>query len=45
MTKPKTINVTPTAHKALRDYCLRAGLKMHAVADKALQTFLRRAAR
>jgi len=43
--KPKTINVTTDTHKALRAYCLRAGLKMHAVADKVLAAFLRRAAR
>lgn len=45
MTKSKTINVSTDTHKALRAYCLRAGLKMHAVADKALAAFLRRAAR
>ncbi len=45
MTKPKTINVTPTTHKALRDYCLQAGLKMQAVADKAILAWLRKAAR
>ena len=43
--KSKTINITADTHKALRAYCLRAGLKMHAVADRALQAFLRRAAR
>jgi hypothetical protein len=32
MSKPKTINVTPTTHKALREYCLAAGLKLQAVA-------------
>ncbi len=31
MTKPQTINVTPTTHKALRDYCLATGLKLQAV--------------
>jgi hypothetical protein len=45
MTKPKTINVTPTTHKALRDYCLAAGLKMQAVADKAIMTWLRKASK
>jgi hypothetical protein len=45
MTKPKTINVTPTTHKALRDYCLVAGLKLQAVADKAIQAWLRKAAK
>jgi hypothetical protein len=45
MTKPKTINVTPTTHKALRDYCLAAGLKLQAVADKAIAAYLRKAAR
>ena len=43
--KPKTINVTPTTHKALRDYCLAAGLKLQAVADKAIASYLRKAAR
>ena len=41
----KTINITADTHKALRAYCLRAGLKMHAVADRVLASFLRRAAR
>ena len=45
MTKPKTINVTTETHKALRDYCLAAGLKLQAVADKAIQAWLRKAAR
>lgn len=45
MTKPKTINVTATTHKALRDYCLAAGLKLQAVADKALLAYLRKAAK
>ena len=45
MTKPKTINVTPNTHKALRAYCLQAGLKMQAVADKAIHAWLRKAAR
>jgi hypothetical protein len=43
--KPKTINVTPTTHKTLRAYCLAAGLKMQAVADKAIQAWLRKAAK
>ena len=45
MTKPKTVNVTPTTHKALRDYCLAAGLKLQSVADKAIAAYLRKAAR
>ena len=45
MNKPKTINVTPTTHKALRDYCLAAGLKLQAVADKAIAAWLRKAAK
>jgi hypothetical protein len=40
--KPKTINVTPTTHKALRAYCLAAGLKLQAVADKAIMAWLRK---
>jgi hypothetical protein len=43
--KPKTINVTTDTHKTLRAYCLAAGLKMQAVADKAIQSWLRKAAK
>jgi len=43
--KPKTINVKETTHKALRDYCLAAGLKLQAVADKAIQAWLKKASR
>ena len=43
--KPKTINVTNDTHKTLRAYCLAAGLKMQAVADKAIQAWLRKAAK
>jgi hypothetical protein len=45
MTKPKTINVTATTHKALRSYCLAAGLKMQATADKAILAWLRKVAK
>ena len=45
MTKPKTINVTPSTHKALRDYCLAAGLKLQAVADKAIAAWLKKASK
>ena len=45
MEKPKTINVTPTTHKALRDYCLAAGLKLQAVADKAIAAWLKKASK
>ncbi len=45
MTKPKTINVTKETHKALRDYCLQAGLKLQAVADKAILAWLRKASK
>ena len=45
MTKQKTINVTNQTHKALRTYCLQAGLKMQAVADKAIQAWLRKASK
>jgi hypothetical protein len=45
MTKPKTINVTTDTHKTLRAYCLAAGLKMQAVADKAIQAWLRKASK
>jgi len=45
MTKPKTINVTTDTHKTLRAYCLASGLKMQAVADKAILAWLRKAAK
>ena len=45
MTKPKTVNVTPTTPTALRDDCLAAGLKLQAVADKAIAAWLRKAAK
>ena len=45
VTKPKTINVTPTTHKALRDYCLQTGSKLQAIADKAIRSWLRKAAK
>ena len=43
--KPKTINVTTDTHKSLRAYCLAAGLKMQAVADKAILAWLKKDAR
>ena len=43
--KPKTINVTTETHKALRTYCLAAGLKLQAVADKSIAAWLRKAAK
>ena len=43
--KPKTINVKAETHKALREYCLAAGLKLQAVADKAIQAWLKKAAK
>ena len=45
LTKPKTINVTPTTHKSLRAYCLAAGLKIQAVADQAILAWLKKAAK
>ena len=45
MNKPKTINVTPSTHKALRDYCLKTGSKLQAIADKAILSWLRKAAK
>jgi len=45
MNKPKTINVTPSTHQKLRAYCLANGLKMQAVADHAIQAWLKKAAR
>ena len=45
MTKPKTINVTTNTHKTLRAYCLAAGLKMQAVADKAIAAWLKKASK
>jgi hypothetical protein len=45
MTKLKTINVSTETHKALRAYCIAAGLKMQAAADKAIMAWLRKAAK
>ena len=45
MTKPNTINVKETTHKSLRAYCIATGLKMQAVADHAIQAWLRKAAK
>ena len=45
MTKPKTINVTIETHKTLRAYCIKAGLKMQAVADKAIAAWLKKASK
>jgi hypothetical protein len=45
LNKQKTINVTNETHKALRAYCLQAGLKLQAVADKAILSWLRKAAK
>jgi len=45
MTKPKTINVTPTTHKTFRAYCLANGLKIQAVADHAILAWLKKVAR
>jgi hypothetical protein len=45
MTKPKTINVKETTHKSLRAYCIATGLKMQAVADHAIQAWLKKAAK
>jgi hypothetical protein len=45
MTKPKTINVKETTHKALRAYCLAAGLKIQAVADHAILAWLKKASK
>lgn len=44
MTK-KTINISDDTHRALKAYCIKTGLKLQAVADKALQAFMRRAAK
>lgn len=45
LTKPKTINVTPSTHQKLRAYCLANGLKIQAVADHVIQAWLRKAAK
>ena len=45
MTKPKTVNVTPTTHKNLKAYCLAAGLKIQAVADQAILAWLKKASK
>ena len=45
MTKTKTVLVNETTHKALRSYCIKAGLKVQSVADKAIAAWLRKAAK
>lgn len=45
MEKPKTINVTKTTHNALKDYCRQTGSKLQAIADKAIQAWLRKASK
>jgi hypothetical protein len=43
--KPKTVLIDQDTHKMLKDYCKRIGTKVQAVADKAIQAYLRKAAR
>ena len=43
--KPKTVLIDQDTHKMLKDYCKRIGTKVQAVADKAIQAYLRKATR
>jgi len=43
MTKTKTILIDMDTHKKLKAHCLQAGLKIQAVADKAILAWLRKA--
>jgi len=43
LTKTKTILIDMDTHKKLKAHCLQAGLKIQAVADKAILAWLRKA--
>jgi hypothetical protein len=45
MTKTKTILIDMDTHKKLKAHRLAAGLKLQAVADKAIAAWLRKAAK
>jgi hypothetical protein len=45
MTKTKTILIDMDTHKKLKAHCLATGLKLQAVADKAIAAWLKKAAR
>jgi hypothetical protein len=45
MTKTKTILIDMDTHKKLKAHCLATGLKLQAVADKAIAAWLRKAAK
>ena len=45
MTKTKTILIDMDTHKRLKAHCLQAGLKIQAVADKAILAWLRKASK
>ena len=45
MTKTKTILIDMETHKKLKAHCIAAGLKIQAVADKAIAAWLEKAAR
>ena len=45
MTKTKTILIVMDTHKKLKAHCLQAGLKIQAVADKAILAWLRKASK
>lgn len=43
--KPKTVLIDQDTHKMLKNYCKRIGTKVQVVADKAIQAYLKKAAR
>jgi hypothetical protein len=45
MIKPKTVLIDETTHRMLKNYCKRIGTKVQAVADKAIQAYLRKVAK
>lgn len=42
MTKPKTVLIDEETHRRLCEHCKTKGLKLQAVADKAIQAYLRK---
>lgn len=40
--KLKTVLIDQDTHKMLKNYCKRIGTKVQAVADKAIQAYLRK---
>ena len=43
--KPKTVLIDESTHRMLKNYCKKLGTKVQVIADKAIQAYLRKAAR